>query len=139
TSRRSSPLLHCGFPAVRRSNPGRATGRPGEVVRTTMRPRALTAALAAIAAVAPVVAGAASPASAAQRPPPFAESGVLTVGARGPAVRALQREMRSRGIPVAVDGRFGPGTRLAVARLQKRLGLRINGIVDRSLLWWLGI
>ncbi|HTI32261.1 MAG TPA: peptidoglycan-binding protein [Miltoncostaea sp.] len=103
-----------------------------------MRPRALTAVLAAAVAAVPAAAGAAS-ATAAQRPPPFAESGVLTVGARGPAVRALQRELRSRGIPVAVDGRFGPGTRRAVARLQKRLGLRINGIVDRSLLWWLGI
>ena len=92
----------------------------------------LVAALIAAAVAAPA-------APAAQRPPPFAESGVLTIGSRGPAVRALQRELRSRSIPVAVDGRFGPGTRRAVARLQKRLGLRINGIVDRSLLWWLGI
>ena len=26
-----------------------------------------------------------------------------------------------------------------MARLQKRLGLRINGLVNRPLLWWLGI
>src|SRR5687768_15859704 len=104
-----------------------------------MRPRPATAVVAAAVAAA-VAAGIGAPSgTAAQRPPPFAESGVLTIGARGPAVRALQRELRSRGIPVAVDGRFGPGTRRAVARLQKRLGLRINGLVDRSLLWWLGI
>ena len=100
-----------------------------------MRPRLVTA----IAAAAVAAAAAAPSGTAAQRPPPFAESGVLTIGAHGPAVRALQRELRSRGIRVAVDGRFGPGTRLAVARLQKRLGLRINGLVDRPLLWWLGI
>ena len=100
-----------------------------------MRPRLVTAVVAAAVAAA----AAAPTGSAAQRPPPFAESGVLTIGAHGPAVRALQRELRSRGIRVAVDGRFGPGTRRAVARLQKRLGLRINGLVDRPLLWWLGI
>ena len=100
-----------------------------------MRPRLVTAVVAAAVAAA----AAAPTGSAAQRPPPFAESGVLTIGAHGPAVRALQRELRSRGIRVAVDGRFGPGTRLAVARLQKRLGLRINGLVHRPLLWWLGI
>ena len=104
-----------------------------------MRPRPVTAVVAAAVAAA-VAAGIGAPSgTAAQRPPPFAESGVLTVGARGPAVRALQRELRTRGIQVAVDGRFGPGTRRAVARLQKRMGLRINGLVDRPLLWWLGI
>ena len=104
-----------------------------------MRPRPVTALVAAAVAAAAVAGVGAPSGTAAQRPPPFAESGVLTIGARGPAVRALQRELRSRGIPVAVDGRFGPGTRRAVARLQKRLGLRINGLVNRSLLWWLGI
>ncbi len=104
-----------------------------------MRRTLPTAVVAALIATAVVAGAGASGGQAAQRPPPFAESGVLTVGARGPAVRALQRELRSRGIRVAVDGRFGPGTRRGVALLQKRLGLRINGLVDRSLLWWLGI
>ncbi|MGE3234228.1 MAG: peptidoglycan-binding protein, partial [Thermoleophilia bacterium] len=104
-----------------------------------MRPRLPTAVVAAAVAAAAAGAVTAPAGSAAQRPPPFAESGVLTVGAHGPAVRALQRELRSRGIRVTVDGRFGPGTRRAVARLQKRMGLRINGLVDRPLLWWLGI
>jgi peptidoglycan hydrolase-like protein with peptidoglycan-binding domain len=64
---------------------------------------------------------------------------VLRIGSHGPAVRALQRELRERGLRVRADGRFGRQTRLSVARLQKRMGLRVNGIVDRPLLWWLGI
>ncbi len=72
-------------------------------------------------------------------PPPGAEAGVLGLGAHGPTVRALQRELRSRGFRVAVDGVYGPGTRRAVARFQRRIGIRINGIVDRPLLWWLGL
>ncbi len=75
----------------------------------------------------------------AARPPVGEEAGVLTLGSRGPAVRALQRELRSRGLRVAADGVFGARTRLSVARLQKRLGLRVNGLVDRPLLWWLGM
>ena len=99
----------------------------------------LVTSLVAIMLLAAIAVAAPAPGSAAQRPPPFSESGVLKVGSRGPAVRALQRELRSRGLKVAVDGQFGPGTRSAVARLQRRLGIRINGIVDRPLLWWLGI
>jgi peptidoglycan hydrolase-like protein with peptidoglycan-binding domain len=64
---------------------------------------------------------------------------VLGLGARGPAVAALQRKLRSRGFPVAADGRYGPATRRAVGRFQRRLGIRVNGIVDRPLLWWLGL
>jgi peptidoglycan hydrolase-like protein with peptidoglycan-binding domain len=72
-------------------------------------------------------------------PPPTAEAGVLGLGAHGPTVRALQRELRSRGFRVALDGVYGPGTRRAVVRFQRRLGLRVNGLVDRPLLWWLGL
>lgn len=93
-----------------------------------------------LALVAGVVLAASADAVAVRRPPPlFAESGVLTVGARGPVVRALQRELRRRAIRVALDGRFGPATRRAVAVLQHRLRIRVNGVVDRPLLWWLGI
>lgn len=80
----------------------------------------------------------AAPASLRGAPPPAtAEAGVLGLGATGPTVRALQRELRSRGFRVALDGVYGPGTRRAVVRFQRRLGLRVNGIVDRPLLWWL--
>ena len=93
---------------------------------------------AAILLVAVAAAQAPDRAAAAPRPPPT-EPGVLAVGSRGPAVRALQRELRSRGFRVAVDGAFGRGTRRAVVRFQRRLGLRVNGTVDRPLLWWLGL
>jgi len=94
-------------------------------------------ALAVLVAAAAWLAGAA-PAQAA-RPAAGAEAGVLDLGSRGPAVRGLQRELRERGLRVGVDGVFGRGTRRAVARLQRRLGLRVNGRVDRPLLWWMGL
>lgn len=85
---------------------------------------------------------------AAQAPPPAAAGGhpvhpigavPLTLGARGHIVRDLQRELRRRGFRVRIDGTFGPGTRVAVIGLQRRLGLRRTGIADRVLLRRLGI
>lgn len=93
----------------------------------------------ALALLVAAAAGLAAAQSQAARPPAGEEAGVLGVGSRGPTVRALQRELRERGLRVAVDGAYGPGTRRAVARLQRRLGLRVNGRVDRPLLWWLGL
>lgn len=63
----------------------------------------------------------------------------LTLGTRGHLVRDLQRELRRRGTPVRIDGTFGPGTRAAVIRLQRRLGLRPTGLADQALLRRLGI
>jgi murein DD-endopeptidase MepM/ murein hydrolase activator NlpD len=63
---------------------------------------------------------------------------VLFVGASGPRVRRVQQALRVRGFVVAVDGAYGPRTRLAVARLQRRLGLPVNGAVDGGLLRRLG-
>ena len=100
--------------------------------------RSAPAVLVAAALAMVLVLAAPGPAEAA-RPSPRAETGVLTVGSHGPAVRALQRELRRRGLRVRVDGRFGIGTRRAVARLQRRSGLRVNGTVDRPLMWWLGL
>jgi peptidoglycan hydrolase-like protein with peptidoglycan-binding domain len=99
----------------------------------------LHAALAAVALAAVLVVQAPHGARAAPRPPAGAEAGVLDLGARGPTVRALQRELRSRGFRVGADGIYGRGTRRAVSRFQRRLGLRVNGTVDRPLLWWLGL
>jgi peptidoglycan hydrolase-like protein with peptidoglycan-binding domain len=106
-----------------------------------MPPRAASrVALAALAVAAALLPAAAHDrASAAPRPPAAAEAGVLEVGARGPTVRALQRKLRARGFRLATDGVYGRGTRRAVARFQRRLGLRVNGVVDRPLLWWLGL
>ena len=63
----------------------------------------------------------------------------LRSGASGLDVRSLQKALRNAGIRVKVDGRYGPGTKRAVGRLQRRLGLRVNGIVDRPFLWSLGL
>jgi peptidoglycan hydrolase-like protein with peptidoglycan-binding domain/DNA invertase Pin-like site-specific DNA recombinase len=51
--------------------------------------------------------------------------------AGSPRVRGLQRELRSNGFrPGPVDGLFGPLTEAAVTRLERRQGLRQDGVVD---------
>jgi peptidoglycan hydrolase-like protein with peptidoglycan-binding domain/DNA invertase Pin-like site-specific DNA recombinase len=51
--------------------------------------------------------------------------------AGSPRVRELQRELRNKGLrPGQVDGRFGPLTEAAVTRLERREGLRQDGVVD---------
>ena len=97
------------------------------------------ACLAAVVAIAAPISGFAPEPLSGAPAPRTAEAGALGLGAHGPTVRALQRELRSRGFRVAVDGIYGTGTRRAVARFQRRVGIRINGIVDRPLLWWLGL
>jgi peptidoglycan hydrolase-like protein with peptidoglycan-binding domain/DNA invertase Pin-like site-specific DNA recombinase len=48
-----------------------------------------------------------------------------------PRVKKLQRELRRRGMrPGPIDGRFGPRTEMAVARLQRRQGIPAMGAVD---------
>jgi peptidoglycan hydrolase-like protein with peptidoglycan-binding domain/DNA invertase Pin-like site-specific DNA recombinase len=46
-------------------------------------------------------------------------------------VRALQRHLQRRGLrPGSVDGRYGPKTEAAVARLQRASNLTVSGAVD---------
>lgn len=57
----------------------------------------------------------------------------LKRGSEGPAVRRLQRALTA-ALPgrVAVQGHFGPGTTVAVARYQRRTGLRVTGVAAPS-------
>jgi len=53
----------------------------------------------------------------------------LARGARGPAVRALQRLLTRAGLPTPVVGIFGPQTERNVRSFQRRAGLRADGVV----------
>lgn len=81
---------------------------------------------------------AANPAPAAAAPATPAPI-VLRLGATGTAVRHLQRELRRRGLKVAVDGEFGPKTKRAVQRVQRRFGMTRTGVAGPPLLKRLGL
>lgn len=53
---------------------------------------------------------------------------LLRPGARGEAVRQLQRELVQCGHSLAVDGDFGPATRAAVKAFQERMSLKPDGM-----------
>ncbi len=72
-------------------------------------------------------------------PAPVLGSRALGPGMRGPDVARLQRILRGRRVPVAVNGSYGPRTRNAVRVMQRRLHLRATGIADRRFLMRLGI
>jgi murein DD-endopeptidase MepM/ murein hydrolase activator NlpD len=63
----------------------------------------------------------------------------LRIGSAGPLVKDLQSELRRRGLRVAVDGAFGPATKKAVKKLQKRLKLRPTGVASPSFLTRIGV
>jgi putative chitinase len=54
---------------------------------------------------------------------------VLHRGSKGDAVTQLQGQLRILIFTLAVDGDFGPGTEVAVARFQSENGLAADGIV----------
>jgi putative chitinase len=54
---------------------------------------------------------------------------VLHRGSKGDAVVQLQKQLRTLNFAVAVDGDFGPGTAVAVARFQTEHGLEPDAIV----------
>jgi peptidoglycan hydrolase-like protein with peptidoglycan-binding domain len=57
----------------------------------------------------------------------------LRIGDSGPAVKALQRQLRAkRHLAVPVDGVFGPSTRAAVRTFQAHAGRQVTGEVTRS-------
>lgn len=51
----------------------------------------------------------------------------LRAGARGDAVRALQRQLAEAGQNLGVDGSFGPGTEAALRRFQAARGVTVDG------------
>jgi Putative peptidoglycan binding domain len=56
----------------------------------------------------------------------------LVQGSRGDDVRALQRILRQAGFNARVDGVFGRSTYRLVRRLERELGLRVDGRFTRS-------
>jgi putative chitinase len=54
---------------------------------------------------------------------------VLRRGSKGAEVARLQSLLRDLGFTMAIDGDFGPGTEVAVARFQSERGLEADGIV----------
>lgn len=66
--------------------------------------------------------------------PAVSTGAVLRPGARGAAVKKLQRALRVRGIKVPVDGAYGARTRAGVRILQRRMKVRATGIADAAVL-----
>ena len=60
---------------------------------------------------------------------PSTDHPVLRRGSRGLEVAELQTRLRASGLPVGVDGDFGPATELAVMRFQAEKRLTADGIV----------
>jgi hypothetical protein len=56
----------------------------------------------------------------------------LAQGSRGADVRDFQRLLTKAGFRSKADGVFGPGTRRAVRRLERELGLRVDGRITTS-------
>ena len=52
---------------------------------------------------------------------------VLRLGARGPAVEALQENLRRIGHPLIADDDFGPATQSALIAFQSAAGITIDG------------
>ncbi len=87
---------------------------------------------------------ASAPAPEASAPAPEASAPVTTpvvlrIGSTGQLVKDLQAELRRRGLKLVVDGEFGPATKRAVKKMQKRLKLRPTGVANRVLLTRLGL
>lgn len=73
-------------------------------------------------------------------PPEQFHCPVLRFGARGPAVRLLQRLLQQRGFYTgAVDGEFGVSTQRAVRQFQRSQGLPVTGVADHATWQALGV
>jgi peptidoglycan hydrolase-like protein with peptidoglycan-binding domain len=63
-----------------------------------------------------------------------ASQGALTLGMRGPAVRALQHALTAAGVPTAATGYFDTVTYEHVVAFQRRYRLGATGVVSRGML-----
>ena len=59
-------------------------------------------------------------------------SRVLAVGAKGKDVRVLQRSLTTLGQAAPIDGVYGPTTKAAVKKLERREQWKVDGRVDRK-------
>jgi len=65
---------------------------------------------------------------------------LLTVGAKGQTVIALQTQLKARGFdPGPIDGDFGTGTEQAVRAFQQAQGLEVDGVVGAQTASALGL
>ena len=60
-------------------------------------------------------------------------SRTLRQGMSGPDVRVLQRDLTRAGLPTPAVGRFGPTTAGNVRRFERRVHLRVDGVVSSRL------
>lgn len=84
------------------------------------------------AVIAKILGGAGAPVPAPL--PPAAVAPVLQYGSFGPPVAELQRDLNRifpsyPGMPLTVDGDFGPATRAAVQEFQRRVRIEADGVV----------
>jgi peptidoglycan hydrolase-like protein with peptidoglycan-binding domain len=61
-----------------------------------------------------------------------AASPTLQSGSHGTAVTELQRELKSAGLNVSVDGQYGAGTVAAVRGFQRAANLKLTGVADAT-------
>jgi peptidoglycan hydrolase-like protein with peptidoglycan-binding domain len=61
-----------------------------------------------------------------------AATSTLQTGSHGAAVTELQRELKSAGLKVAVDGQYGAGTVAAVKGFQRAANLKLTGVADAT-------